>query len=146
MEFYISDVIYVTQVRIYDIILLYVAIFCLFLSSFAFINELIKRKAYPKFIVEFPGKYIFTKVLWLNYRVMSPIVDGEIRGFEKHDNILKVFGFFGIWAVFIILQLLWIIFYIIWLSLHSIIYGPWLVFGLLLYQLKAMCVKRVFNF
>ena len=29
---------------------------------------------------------------------------------------------------------------------HSIIWGPWLAFGLLLFQLKSQCVKPVYNF
>ena len=58
---FISDLAYVTQVKFFNPTVFYVAVISLFLSSFMFIHELIKIRAYPKFLIPFPGKYIFSK-------------------------------------------------------------------------------------
>ena len=105
---FISDLAYVTQVKFFNPTVFYVAVISLFLSSFMFIHELIKIRAYPKFLIPFPGKYIFSRVLWLSHQGMSPLVDGHRRDFERHDNVLKLLIYFALWGFLIGLQVLWI--------------------------------------
>ncbi|MEK9698547.1 MAG: hypothetical protein VW270_22435, partial [Candidatus Poseidoniales archaeon] len=142
---FISDIVYVLEVGFVSPYLFYAAIVCLFLSGLMFVNELAKLESYPSFLIPFPGKYLFAKVRWLSHEGMSPLVEGQNVGFERHDNLPKVFAFIVLWLFLIGLQVIWFVMYILWIILHCVWWGPWLVFGLILYQLKSMCVKRVYN-
>jgi len=141
---FISDVVYVTQVRFYQEYVFYIAILCLFLSGGAFMWELYTQRAKPQFWIDFPGHYLCKRVLWLWRDKFSPVVDGKTFDFDQHENLLKLVGFCILWVLLIVAQVAWVALYIVWCALHCIIWGPLLVMGMLLFQLKGMCVKQIY--
>jgi len=141
---FISDVIYVTQVRFYNENVFYCGIICLFFSSSVFVKELVDEGAWPRVFFAFPGSFIFDRVMWLSHDSFSPMVEDRIFDFEQHENLPKVLAFMVLWPTFLILQFVWVVVYGLWLALHCFVWGPLLVVGLLLFLLKGMCVKRVY--
>ena len=138
---FMSDVLYVLEVRFYNEYVFIAAIICLFLSSGTFCVELFHAKAIPQFLINFP------QVIWLEVDIekLTPIVLGNGVGFEKDDDLLKLIARYAVlWPLVITSQLAWIALFVVWILLHCVIWVPLLITGLFLFQLKGMCVKEIY--
>jgi hypothetical protein len=142
-----SDVVYVMQVKFYDKYVFAAGLIVLFLSSLSFINHLRKIRATPGFFVAFPGYYVFNSVIFLSSHRYAPFIDGKPApgDFKRHDDLMKVTAFIFLWILCVVAQAIWLVLFGIWCILHCIWWIPVLIFGMFFYQLKAVCVKRIWN-
>ena len=139
---FVSDVVYATQVRFLNYNMFVLAIVCLFMPNLVFIWDLIRVRARPGLNYVLP-----LSMFWLNNDVGTPRVDGvPVILFERHDAPWKVVLALLLWGLLVVLQVLWVILYALYMILHVCVWLPIVLFaGFLLFSLKGMCVKRVYN-
>jgi hypothetical protein len=145
---FVSDVAYVTQVKFYNKTVFILAVVVLFLSSGMFVQYVVRKKVRPAFLIPFPGTFFSLNLWWLSSSKGSPYIDGRAApgGFEQHNNIPKFVVFCFRWLVLVTAQILFCGVYAVWMCVHTIFWwGPLLLLGCFLFQLKSICVKRVWN-
>jgi hypothetical protein len=145
---FVSDVAYVTQVKFYNKSVFILAVIALFLSLGHFVLYVVRKKVRPTFFAPFPGTYLSPNVWWLSSSKGSPFIDGKAApgGFEEHSNLPKFVVFCFRWLVVVIVQVLFCGFYAAYVCVHiAVWWGPMMLLGCFLFQLKSICVKRVWN-
>ena len=149
-----SDVAYILEASFYNEIIFITAIVFLFLCNIQFIYILHSKTIYPAFIcgrfaLYFPGYYITDKVIFLSYvkGTMNPQIGENPWGktFEKHDTIPKVIVWTLQWILLLLLQLANVILLIVWIPLNFVFECFCFCVGIVLFQLKVLCVNRVWN-
>jgi len=139
---FISDVVYVTQVRFYSMWVFYLALMCLLLPNAMFIHHLVQVRARPRLLVTFP-----CRVLCLGHLGWSPLWNGySVDPFLDHDESYKLLSWAVLWPIVVGAQVVLAVLYTAFVAVHMLcVWLPVLVVGFLLFALKGMCVKRVYN-
>ena len=100
-------------------------------------------------MVPFPGYAIFGSVLFLGCTddTYNPSMSGKSWGhhFEEHDSIPKMIFFVCQWVVFVLIQGVVLVLYLSWFPLNVAFALVWIPVGMLLFQLKLLCVRQVWN-
>ena len=77
---------------------------------------------------------------------MSPTIDGNVISvFYNHDNIPKTIIFILEWVLLIGFQLIYLFCLPLWFCVDLIFALFWIFVGLCLFQLKIICVKKIWN-
>ena len=149
-----SDVAYILEAKFHRISIFIAAVIFLLLCNVQFFLILRTkgiRMAFMegRFMVSFPGYAIFGSVLFLGCTdgTFNPSMSGNPWGhhFRGHDSIPKVFFYISQWVVFVLIQGVVLVLYLSWFPLNVAFALVWIPVGMLLFQLKLLCVRQVWN-